>query len=260
MSLTGAGSVQVLAHPIFGLCEHASMRSALVVTLLALPSLAHGHILLMEPVSGATDAIGNPQKEPHCGALNSTRNPAKVTTFLPGQTITVKFKETVAHTGWTRISFQPNGRTFVIPPAGNGPPASYPNDATGTTDMATGTIVLMDRIPDTALNVETTVQVTLPNMECDNCTLQFMQIMTDGGPGSYNGDPDLYFNCADITLAANAPDAGVPMATNDASVGEGSGSGSGTNTGMISGGCSAGGGAGALALLGFAGLRRRRRN
>lgn len=236
------------------------MRSALVVALLAVPVVAEAHIKLMVPTARPTDNLGDPQKTPDCGGATNVRDPARVSTFKPGQTIDITFRETINHTGWFRVSFQPSGQTFFIPPAGQGPPANFPNDATGTTDATTGTIVLMDRITDTpTINVDTTVQVTLPNMECDNCTLQFMQVMTNDG--TYNGDPDLYFNCADITLANDAPDAGAQVGGGeDAGLGEGSGS-NGQDPGKVSGGCAASpAGAGlVLSLLGLAGLRRRRR-
>jgi uncharacterized protein (TIGR03382 family) len=233
------------------------MRSVLVVALLAIPATASAHIKLLEPLARPTNNLGDPQKDQHCGAINSVRDPARVSTFLPGQTITVKFVETVAHTGWYRVSFQPDGQTFFIPPAGTGA-GGFPDDATGSTHAPTGTMVLLDRIPDVGVNVETTAQVTLPDMECTNCTLQFIQVMTNGG--IYDGEPDLYFNCADIVLAANAPDAG-PQVTGDAGVDAPMGPGN-NDSGMLSGGCSTGGGAGlpvALGLLGFVGLRRRRR-
>jgi uncharacterized protein (TIGR03382 family) len=104
------------------------------------------------------------------------------------------------------------------------------------------------------------VDITLPNVECSNCTLQMIQMMTDNPPYTTDAlSDDIYYQCADITLAANAPDAGTqPMPD----AGTGSGSGGGNNPGgEVNGGCSTGGGAGlpiALALLGLASLRRRR--
>jgi MYXO-CTERM domain-containing protein len=61
--------------------------------------------------------------------------------------------------------------------------------------------------------------VTLPNVTCDNCTLQLIQVMYDkagngfGGKDSAGkGNDDLYYACADIVLkgeaVAGAADAG----------------------------------------------------
>lgn len=213
--------------------------------------LAEAHIHLTNPLS-RTDLPTGDQKEQHCGVLNQQRT-MRVTTYRPGQTITVTWQETINHPGHFRIAFQPNGDIFGIPKPGAGAGGFPDDDLTGETDADNGSIVLKDMILDGTLQAE----ITLPNMECSNCTLQFIQVMTDKPP--YTTDPasdDIYFNCADIVLAADAPDAG-PSGGDDA----GTGSGSNTNNGELGGGCSTGGGAGgmvALALLGLVGLRRRR--
>jgi uncharacterized protein (TIGR03382 family) len=239
------------------------MRSALVVALLAIPATASAHIYLTEPVGRGEPPNGDPQKIAHCGIAG--RIATRVTTLLPGASITVKFRETINHAGWYRISFQPDGETFSIPPASNGPnaagnPSNYPTeDLTGMIDGA-GAHVLMDRIPDDGNLVQKEIQITLPDVECTNCTLQLLSVMTNGATYNPANNGSLYFQCADITLAANAPDAG-PQATGDAGV-DAAGPGGNNDSGMLSGGCSAGGGAGlpvALGLLGFARLRRRRR-
>jgi uncharacterized protein (TIGR03382 family) len=206
--------------------------------------------------------LGDPQKQQHCGDPAVTRT-ARVTTLAPGSTITVKWAETIQHTGWFRIAFQPNGEVFGIPPASNGPnsnnmPSNWPTeDRTGLTDPVNGSIVLKDRILDGTLMTD----VTLPNVECTNCTLQFIQVMTRAA--NYTGAGDIYFNCADITLSANAPDAGVQPEVDAGTVGGDAGTGGGNNpNGAVTGGCSTGGATGglpALVLLGLAGLRRRRR-
>jgi uncharacterized protein (TIGR03382 family) len=237
------------------------MRSVLVVALLGLPAIAHAHIHLLQPLSRTDDSVGNPQKDRHCGDPAVTRT-ARVTMFKPGETITVRWAETINHPGWFRISFQPNGETFRIPPASNGqaivagsPQASNmpTEDLTGMMDPGgTGGMILKDRIPDGT----TTTTVTLPNMACTNCTLQLIQLMINNPPYTVGVDSnDIYFNCADITLAADAPDGAVDT-------GPDAGTDMGFDPGMVSGGCSAGGIAGwpaILALAGLAGRRRRRR-
>jgi len=238
------------------------MRSALIVALCLAPAgVAQAHIHLMQPLS-RTDLTTGDQKEQHCGVLNQVRNPARVTTYKPGEQVMVTWAETINHTGWFRIAFQPTGDVFGIPPASNGPtglgaPSNYPTEnRTGMVDAANGSIVLADRIADGTAQM----MVTMPMMECSNCTLQFIQVMSDKPP--YTADAasdDIYFNCADITLAANAPDAGMVGSPDAGMVGSGSGSGSGSGGGEISGGCSTGNASGLLALLGLVGLRRRRR-
>ncbi len=217
----------------------------------ALPVTAAAHIHLTTPLS-RTDLPTGDQKDQYCGVLGQTRNAARVTTYKPGQTIMVTWQETINHPGYFRISFQPNGDVFEIPKPDAANANSYPTeDLTGMTDAATGSIILKDRIADGTLMAE----ITLPNMECDNCTLQFIQVMTDKPP--YTADAasdDVYFNCADITLSNAAPmvDAGVEADAPPTSGGGGS---------STSGGCSTTGNGAALgvglALLGLV-IRRRR--
>lgn len=212
------------------------------------PAAASAHIHLVSPLS-RTDQLTGEQKEQHCGVANQLRNPARVTMFRPGQTITVSWMETIDHPGHFRIAFQANGAEFGIPPAGSGPPSGFPSvDQTGMTDAANGSIILKDFIPDGT----SSVQVTLPNIECTNCTLQFIQVMLDKPPYTIDAlSDDVYFNCADLTLSANAPapDAGVPM-------GDDAGT---TGPGTTTGGCSTGSGSLPVGMLVLVLVARRRR-
>jgi MYXO-CTERM domain-containing protein len=213
----------------------------------------------MQPLSRTDDPLGDPQKENDCGNPAQTRT-TRIATYKPGDTITVTWQETIDHPGWFRIAFQPSGEGFRAPAASTGPnsagtASNFPTeDLTGMTDPdGTGSMILKDRIPDGTL----TATVTLPNMECTNCTLQLIQVMTQ--TATYEFANDVYFQCADITLAANAPDAGVSATDPDAGTDPGTG---GVDPGKVSGGCQTGGGSGApvaLVLLGLVGLRRRRR-
>jgi hypothetical protein len=225
------------------------MRSTTAVLAVVTMSLAArpvaAHIHLLEPLSRTDNMRGDPQKTRHCGDSAVTRIASRVTTYAPGQTVTVKWAETINHKGWYRISFQANGETFRIPPAsngaaGDGSPSNYPTeDLTGMVDPGgTGSIILKDRIPTATHQWD----ITFPNIECSNCTLQLIMMMTDNKP--YDADVttdadanDLYYQCADITLSANAPDAGV---VSGADAGTGAGPDAGT-TPPDSGGCSAGG-------------------
>lgn len=230
------------------------MRSFLLASaLLAWPLTAAAHIHLTAPTA-RTDSVTGDQKDGPCGVLNQERT-TRVTNYQPGETIMVTWSEPIQHPGWFRIALQPNGDVFPIPPASNGPSnvgaSNMPTeDRTGMTDAPTGAMILKDRIPDGTLMT----QVTLPMIECTNCTLQFIQVMID--KPLYTTDAasdDIYFNCADVTLAANAPgaDAGVS--------GEPDAGGSTANP-EATGGCStSGGGAGVLVGLALLGLVTKRR-
>jgi len=63
--------------------------------------------------------------------------------------------------------------------------------------------VLLDAIPDTPSGGLSTVSVILPDIECDNCTLQVIQVMADKPPYTLGGN-DLYYQCADIVLTYSA--------------------------------------------------------
>lgn len=202
-----------------------------------------------------TDAPTGDQKEQHCGVATQGRNPARVTTYAPGATITVTWDETINHPGHFRIAFQPAGEVFGIPAPGAGAPSNFPDvDQTGMTDAA-GALILADMIPDGTPST----QVTLPNMECDNCTLQFIQVMTDKPPYTIDlASDDIYFNCADITLSNSAPPPTDGPATGpDAGVDPMDPKGN-----LSGGGCSTSGDGSiviALGALGALALRRRRR-
>ncbi|MBK9071579.1 MAG: lytic polysaccharide monooxygenase [Myxococcales bacterium] len=209
-----------------------ALASLLLALCAAAPASAHIH--LTYPLSRTDDGLGD-QKAQHCGAV--ARNESRVTQFKPGATIAVRWDETINHTGHFRISFNPDGDTFSIPP-----------DAT-TTTQGTDPLVLHDLIADGTNCLE----VTLPEAPCDNCTLQFIQLMYDKPPYTTDVDSDdIYFNCADIELTDAAPD--VTPAQSSCSDEPAP-----MTPGTADGGCNAGGASGGLAMLGLASLWLRRR-
>ena len=173
-----------------------------------IPVVASAHIHLTSP-RHRTDAPTGDQKEQHCGTPGWVRadHPDRIAYYLPGETITVAWDETIQHPGYFRISFQPEGETFQIPLCGDGSlgptcPSFPVEDLTGTTDPGTGALILADRIVDGTLSQS----ITLPSMECANCTLQFIQVMTDKPPYTRDAlSDDIYFNCTDIVLSNSPP-------------------------------------------------------
>lgn len=191
------------------------MRFASLATLLLLSGTASAHIALRSPAPRTVD-----QKAGPCGAAGSSRG-SNVTTFAPGETITVTWDETVDHPGHYRIAFNPDGDDFQNP--------NNPDDGFETT--------MVEPIADKG-GGSYTQQVTLPTTPCENCTLQLVQVMTTAVP--YNS---FYFQCADIRIGGDPVDPSDP-----------------DDDGAAEGGCSTGGsGAGAgMVLLAFALIRRRR--
>jgi uncharacterized protein (TIGR03382 family) len=192
------------------------MRTAVLASLLLLAAgTAHAHIALTSPQPRSVD-----QKAGPCGRAGSTRGTA-VTTFAPGETITVEWDETVDHPGHYRVAFDDDGDDVFVNP-------NNPDDNFAST--------LVEPIVDKS-GGHYTQQVTLPTTPCTNCTLQLMQVMTTSVP--YNS---FYYQCADIQIGGDPVD---PPPGDD----------------EVNGGCSTGGssGIGALVLVGLAFVLRRRK-
>ncbi len=162
-------------------------RALVVLSCLVAALPAASHIRLDEPVARYTD-----QKSGPCGRAGGERTD-RVTVYKPGATLTVRWTETIDHPGHYRIAFDEDGdERFPVPAAFD--------------DTSGGPTVLVDGIADRAGGGEYEQVVTLPNVECERCTLQLIQMMTDKPP--YGDGNDLYFQCADLALRADAPDEG----------------------------------------------------
>lgn len=160
-------------------------------------SAASAHIELSEPqprydIEGFDTGI----KSCPCGLGGSNRtcnvaadgsDPARavdrVSRFEAGSTVTLRFNEYVDHSGRFRVAFDPDGA-----------------------DMGDFNANILADIPD-PLNTggqEWEIQVTLPNMTCDNCTLQLVQAM-HGDTENPILDPaavSSYYTCVDVQLVA----------------------------------------------------------
>lgn len=77
----------------------------------------------------------------------------------------------------------------------------------GTNDFYNNATVLIDdfaRHNDSPHNKRYSLDLTLPDKECDNCTLQIIQVMSEASkapydPSATNAD-DLYYQCVDLVL------------------------------------------------------------
>jgi len=159
---------------------------------------ASAHIELLSPKPRYDDL-----KEGPCGRGALDARTTNVATFKAGQKITVTWKETVPHPGHYRISFDPNGTSAF-------------EDPRSFTDVSGGPAVLADGITDKTGTQTYSQEVTLPDVACDTCTLQVVQVMTDKPP--YGDGNDLYYQCADIVLtkdgaAADSGPAPAPAGT-----------------------------------------------
>ncbi|HJL20543.1 MAG TPA: hypothetical protein RMH99_33105 [Sandaracinaceae bacterium LLY-WYZ-13_1] len=185
-----------------------------LVALVALaPRPAAAHLELTSPPSRYGGGV---LKEGPCGRTGGARS-ENVTVFEPGETIEVVFDEYIDHPGHYRVAFDPDGDDDLADPAClSGCDTRTPEIERNTP----GVMVLMDGIPDRDVRGDDTlyrVSVTLPDVECERCTLQVIQVMYDKPPQTRPGN-DVYYQCADLVLrrsggstdaAADTPDAGT---------------------------------------------------
>ncbi len=170
---------------------------------------AAAHIELQLPMNRYSDIKAGDNKACPCGSGSTNRRCSRpeefsdpdrstdrITTFAPGDTITVRFDEYVGHSGRYRIAFDPDGAELD--------------------DF--NKVILLDEPDPTGKqgNIGSgslwEFEVTLPNMTCDNCTLQLIQVM-DGNTEDVVLNPvdrgGTYFQCADIRLVEGTPPGGI---------------------------------------------------
>ncbi len=206
------------------------LASLLACGALLLPTSAYAHIDMLEPLLSR----GGDQKQSPCEGKAWGAGP--VYTFEPGATVTLKLRESVSHDGYFRVSFARNESDLKDPvsidpvnPDRYGPgqkcAKDNPNDNCGQSDFCKfvstdgGSTVLWDKldphIPSGLLNgKEWTWNVKLPDVECEQCTIQVLQVMEDAQVlvgalpvethGPFDGNNDLYWRCIDVKLKRGA--------------------------------------------------------
>lgn len=168
------------------------VRCAAIVGALAISSSASAHIELLSHPSRETN-----QKQGPCGVTGSVRG-SNVTVAQSGSTLHVEWHESVDHPSHFRISFDADGDDAFADPA------SYD-------DRFTNDAVLIDGISDKAGGVFA-ADVVLPDIACDHCTLQLIQVMYDKGPYAV-GTNDNYYRCIDLTLTKEPVETSTEGAT-----------------------------------------------
>jgi hypothetical protein len=183
--------------------------AAVAATLLA-PAVAFAHFQLLAPASALVEnQLGDPQKMAPCGGV--TGNPGMptnaVTAVRGGDVLHVKVAETVFHPGHYRIALAVKDRKEL--------PAD-PKPTTKTADngmvMSVSAEISPVKPPILAENLfphadrqQTPIpwetDVKLPNINCDQCTLQVIQFM-EAHPLNKDGDFS-YHHCATLKITAN---------------------------------------------------------
>ncbi|HEY0467893.1 MAG TPA: SCE4755 family polysaccharide monooxygenase-like protein, partial [Polyangiaceae bacterium] len=186
------------------------MRTSVLVfavSLLTLPATAQAHFTLLAPPPASNSTDGG-KGDPPCGPTAMPSN--VVTPVIGGSKLTVKINETVYHPGFYRIALSIKSRSElpidnvvkdasgkVLPPAGPGTSATADFQATPVFP------VLADNLwPHTSDTKMFTGEITLPNVNCDKCTLQVIEFMAQHGS---NGPKAGYFyhHCADLKITAD---------------------------------------------------------
>ena len=214
----------------------SSLAAALMLT-----STASAHISLERGGTHKSRYGDGQLKGPPCGMAGGTRG-TNIYTYEPGQTITVKWVEFVPHPSYFRFAFDQDGDDDFKDPESitpldpnRGCPATNLGDDNKSRDecmkddfynspaVLPGLDNLYPHVMSTA-GMEYSQDVKLPDVECDNCTLQLIQVMEDPIHGPYNTTigptndfEDVYHTCIDLVLkkgasAANGGSGGNAMA------------------------------------------------
>ncbi len=210
----------------------SSLLALATIATATLASQAHAHINMVGDIKARTDQGGldEQQKNVPC---DGARGDGPVYTFQPGTIITLALDEVVQHPGYYRVAFDKDGDDFKDPQSIKPVErllrlcpmdGDAGVDQCGEPDFCNTPEVLYDNLnPHLAVGIiagaRTSWNIKLPDVECDNCTLQVIQVMMDDGAhGPYcalddkvcrakdNSAPDVYHRCIDLKLQKGAKD------------------------------------------------------
>src|SRR4051794_35835898 len=185
------------------------MRSLVLVftvSLLALPRAAQAHFTILAPPPASTSTNGG-KGDPPCGPTDALSN--VVTPVMGGSKLTLKINEFVSHPGFYRVALSIKSRSEL-------PVDNVVKDASGmillptskgtsaTAEYQTNPVfpVLADNLFPHTSGSMFSGDITLPNVNCDKCTLQVIEFMASHGS---NGDKAgfFYHHCADLKITAD---------------------------------------------------------
>jgi hypothetical protein len=167
------------------------------LALLAL-GVAHAHFALLQPASALMIEDGGK------GAPPCAEGPASnvVTQVQGGHPIAIDLNEFVFHPGHYRFALSVNSRAELPPD----PDVVQDNGVSVSTSIQNPVRipVLADGVflHDSAPTVDWQTTLTLPNLNCDKCTLQIIEFMAEHG--SNVGGGFFYHHCSDLRIVADA--------------------------------------------------------
>src|SRR6187551_3776136 len=207
--------------------QRVRLASSVLVALAAVSgaSTAMAHIDLLEPEARAhgTAARGDTEidvnsslKNGPCGQVTTGRT-ERVATYAPGQRITVRVREENAHVSYLRVSLDLDGQEFPLRTQVPAEPETREVAEAAEAALGGDGLLAVVREDNDTPGFVHELDVTLPDVSCNNCTLQVLQFMYDDLAAPF------YFQCADLVLTSGE-------AGQDAGGAEGAGS-SGTSSG-----------------------------
>ncbi len=218
--------------------RHLPVLFALAVALVMLPVGTDAHFKLLEPTSWIEmNDLGDPQKIGPCGGNPDGNNDdiltGVVTEVTGGSKLHLKVQETIFHSGHYRVALAVNSRREL--PADPTAVEKYTErglySVWGVIQSPPQIPVLADGLfrhypegdqrasfrPETPMD-PWEADISIPNINCEKCTLQVIQFMADHVYNRHGGYS--YHQCADLKITADPSkpiDEGWPtdMTTND---------------------------------------------
>ncbi len=200
-----------------------TVRPVLALTAVAaflVPAATQAHFILQSPPAAhEQDDYGDPQKAPPCGDAGNAVATGAVTAYQAGDTITITIDETIYHPGHYRIALAVNDPS-ELPEE----PIVTPNDSPcGTAPIQNPPVfpVLADGVFEHTepFAQPQSIDITVPDgVNCDNCTLQVIQFMSNHGLNNPGGC--YYHHCASIAIQSgqttDAEETGDPSSSTSA--------------------------------------------
>jgi hypothetical protein len=174
------------------------MKILLVAMAILFPVAASAHFKFLEPPSSLATENGG-KGAPPCGEGTPS---GIVTKAQGGHPLTIRLQEFVPHPGHYRIALSVNSRTEL--PKDPEVVTKDGRSVSAAIDSNFKIPVLMDGAfvhTTTPRDTVWKMDVTLPNLNCEKCTLQVIEFMAEHGFNQGGGY--FYHHCADLQIAAD---------------------------------------------------------
>jgi hypothetical protein len=161
--------------------------------------VASAHIHLLAPLPRYPDAVAGENKNCPCGVgtagrtcsdpaerSDDNRSTDRVTALLGGSLLTVRLSEYVGHSGRFRVAFDPDGADV----------ADFNQHILADIADPEG------KLGNTGNGTLWEIAAQLPNIDCQSCTLQVVQVMNGDTqvPVADTVGQSTYYQCADLQL------------------------------------------------------------